>query len=51
MPAHDHAAEIDGVESEADRINQYSVSWFMKGTAQLRPIETSPVRSLTTSFL
>ena len=29
-----YTVEVDGIESEADRFNQYSVSWFMKGTAQ-----------------
>ena len=29
-----YTVEVDGIESEADRSNQYSVSWSMKGTAQ-----------------
>ena len=30
-----HTVEVDGIGSEADRFNWYSVCWFMKGPAQL----------------
>ena len=46
-----YTVEVDDIECEADRFNQYSVSWFMKGMAQLLRIEAPPVRSWTTLLL